>query len=82
MRANERGAGAGPTGRGDPGASFPHAEPDAAAITDSGDTDICAFRKERVMFECRPERREIDGVDVVNKKGRMRVADVCADRLR
>ena len=52
------------------------------ATADFRNTDICAFRKERVMFECRPERREIDGVDVIHKKGRVRVADARADRLR
>src|SRR5260370_34685968 len=79
---NERGAGAGAAGRGDPGASLPYAQPDAAAITDFRDTDIGAFRKDRVVFECRPERLEVDGIDVINKKGRVRVADVGADRLR
>src|SRR5205814_9508005 len=78
---NERSAGTRATRRGDPAAAFPYAQPDAAAITDFGDADICAFRKDRIMFECRPERRQIDPVEVIHKKGRVRVADAGADRL-
>src|SRR5207248_9166429 len=74
---NERSAGAGPASPGDPGAAFAYAQSNPAAIGDFGDTDICAFRKQRVIFEGRPERLEIDGIDVIDKKGRVRVADIC-----
>ena len=82
MGGNERSAGARAAGSGHPGASFPNAHPDCPGTADLGDTDISALRKERVMFECRPDCLEIDGVDVLNKEGRVRVADVGADRLR
>src|SRR6516225_10250560 len=71
VRGNERRAGACATCSGDPGASFPYAQPDSSGTADFRNTDICAFRKQRVMFECGPEHRESDGGDVINKKGRV-----------
>ena len=82
MRGDERGAGAAAAGAGDPGAALPDAQPDVAAVADRGDPDIGALRKQRVMFEDRPERGEIDRLGIVDKERRVRVADIGADRRR
>src|SRR5262252_3438402 len=49
--SNECGAGARAAGRGDPGTPLPHTQPDCSGSAHLGDTDVGAFREERVMFE-------------------------------
>ena len=82
MGGDQRGAGAAAAGAGDPGAALPDAQPDLLAVADRGDADIGALGKQRVMFEDRPERREIDRLGIIDKERRVRVADIGADRRR
>src|SRR5271169_923904 len=79
---DESGAGATAASAGDPGAALPHSQPNVAAVTDRGNADIRPLWKQRVIFEDRPEGGEVDGFDIVHKEGRVRVAEIGADRGR
>ena len=78
---DERRAGAGAAGAGDAGAAFPDAQADPGAIEDRCDADIGALGKQLVVLEPRAERGQVDCLGIRHKKCRVRVADICADRL-
>src|SRR5438128_3389694 len=80
MRCDESGTGAAAAGAGDPGPALPDPQPDVPGVTDRGDADIGPLGKQRVMFEDRPECREIDRVDIIDEEGRVRIADIGAGR--
>src|ERR1700687_332146 len=61
-------------GLGQPGAALPGADRDVVAIDDMRQRDVGALRKDRVVFQQRPEAGEIVGVDVVDPEDRMRIA--------
>ena len=44
------------------------------AVDDVGERDVGALREDRVIFQERPETREIVGVDVVDPEDRVRIA--------
>ena len=71
-----------PLRAGDPGTALPYPQPDVAAVADCSDADIRALGKQRVMFEDGTERRKIDRLDIVYEEGRVRIADVGANRRR
>src|SRR6516165_9531555 len=79
--SDERGARAAAARPSDPGAPLPDAQPNIPAVHDYGDADVGAFRKYRVMLEDRPHYGEIDLFDILDKKGRVGVADVGANGL-
>src|SRR5260370_26521000 len=68
MRRDERGAGAAAAGARDPGAALPDPQPNVPPVADRGDADISALGKQRIMFEDRPERREIDRLGIGAKE--------------
>src|SRR5215831_3211014 len=80
MRRDEGCTGAAAAGASDPGPAFPHPQTDIPALPDRRDADVRALGKQRVVLEDRPERREIDRFYVGDEEGRVRVADVGADR--
>ncbi len=82
MRGDHSGAGAAAAGAGDPGAALPDPQPDQAAIAHRRHADIGALRKQLVMLEDGTQRRHVDRLGVVDEKGRVRVADIGADRHR
>src|SRR5579859_911156 len=55
-------------------AAFPGTNPDVIAIDDMGQRDVGALRKDRVIFQERPETGKIVGIDVVDPKNRMWIA--------
>ena len=82
MRGDERGAGAAAARPGDPGAALPDTQPDVLAIAIVATPILARCGNSGSCSRSGPERREIDRVDVVDKKRRVRVADIGADRLR
>src|SRR5215213_6110705 len=79
MRGDQGGAGTAAAGPRDASAALPDAQPDAFALGAgrySGDAYIGALGKQRVVFEPRAERREIDGIGIGDKEGRVRVAHI------
>ena len=80
---DQRGAGAAAAGRGDAGAALPDAQPDAAR--GRGPPRRRYWRAAETAGRCSrtgPSAREIDRFDIVDKKRRVRVADIGADRRR
>src|SRR5260370_1479069 len=55
------------------GAALPGQRRDVAAVHHMGQRDIGTLRKNRMIFEERPEAAEIVGVDVVDPEDRMRI---------
>src|SRR5215813_6670651 len=70
---DERGAGAAAAGPRNAGAALPDAQPDLLAIDDSRNADIGAFGKQRIVFEARPERCEIDRLGIGHEECRVRI---------
>ena len=81
MRGDERGAGAAAASESYPGAPFPNPQSDMATVADRGHPDIGALWEQPIMLEGGPEHSEIDPLDVVDEKRRMRIADIGADRI-
>src|SRR3979411_3237765 len=61
-------------GLGQSRAALPGADRDVVAIDDMRQRDIGALRKNRMVFQKRPETAEIMGVDIVDPEDRMRIA--------
>src|SRR5438067_1224192 len=61
---------------GQPGAALPGADRNVVAIDDMGERNIGALRKDRMVFQERPEPRDIVGADIIDPENRVRIAHV------
>src|SRR5579884_4504315 len=75
VRGDERRAGAGAAGAGEADAALPHPQPDVPPVAERGDADIGALGKQRMAFEDRAERGEVDRLNIGDKEGCVRIAD-------
>src|SRR5215472_3173825 len=86
MRRDQSRTGAAAARAGYPGAAFPDPQPDAFPVAHCGDTDIRASRKQGVTLEHRSDPSKVDCVNVIDKKGRVRIADIgangCGERAK
>src|SRR5438067_7493743 len=78
---DQRGAGAAAAGARDARAALPYAQANAIAIGYGCDTDIGALGKQRIKFEARTKRAEIDRLGIGHEECRVRIAHAGADRL-
>src|SRR5487761_1743295 len=82
MRGDHGGTGAAAARASEPGAALPDPQPDGSRIADRCHPDIGALRKEWVMLEYGTQPHQIDQLRILDKKSRVRVANIGADRRR
>src|SRR3546814_10635853 len=70
-----RGTGAGATGLGDAGATFPDPHADGLRIEDLGEFDVDALREQRVMLDLRTDLADRHGLGVGYEEHHMGIAD-------
>src|SRR3546814_11412143 len=71
-----RGTGAGATGLGDAGATFPDPHADGLRIEDLGEFDVDALREQRVMLDLRTDLADRHGLGVGYEEHHMGIADI------
>ena len=77
---DQGGAGAGAARIGQANAALPNAQTYMPIGHDLGDADIGALGEQRVGLQLRPERRQIHFLGRIDKKHRVRIADVHRNR--
>src|SRR3546814_19603250 len=76
MGGHQRGTGAGATGLGDAGATFPDPHADGQRIEDLGEFDVDALREQRVMLDLRTDLADRPGLGVGYEETHMGIAAI------